>query len=742
MDFPLPSKIVNANDLVIPRARDIAFSMQSGVLAYVKLLECRSLNAGFESIIFDVEVELGQKNNVYAIEKIEKIAIIFDPRDSSVPLVISLRNNFPKAPHTTLGDEHFPASLCLYDQPFSEIKIYLTPTRLIERIRQWLADTARGKLHGEDQPLEPLFLEANKQLIIPFDLFDCFNPDNPPKLEVYITEFNKTHTFIAEKEGNGSVRKKANFTAVIFQCSPQVHGAISNIPRNLYSLHQYTSSLGFDLLKKLRSILQKWHIEKKLSSIQTNYLMLIIAFPKTRSKGKAIEATDVWGFLLEADIKGIGIELGLWEDLNGVLGMLFPVDENKKGEAILLDMCRTMYSFSREMAAGQNGLTIINKNKICLIGVGSLGSQVFLNLIRAGFGEWTLIDNDLFLPHNLARHILDRNAIGYAKAQYLEWIANNMIDGEPIARAILKDVLKTDDYADDLKIALSQADVILDCSASSAVARLIARDLSSTARRMSLFFTPLGNDSVLLAEDSKREITLDHVEMQYYRLLVYEKDLEGHLSVPGIQLRYGNSCRDINTSLSQELAALHSAIGARAFRNIFLETSAKILIWRTNPADLSVKALAFSPGKLSEIKTLNWTICVDPWVVEKILAARISKLPNETGGILVGSFDLQRRVAYILDTVLSPPDSKEWPTVYIRGCQGLANRMKEIGDITMGRLEYMGEWHAHTGSCCSPSEEDKLAFSWLSNWRLLDGLPAVMLIAAEGKYAIYIEAMN
>ncbi len=740
IEFPFSSKIINASDLAISRARDIAFSIQSGSLAYVKLLECRKLEKGFESLVFDVEVELGQKNNAYEIQKIERIAVIFDPKDNSFPLVLSLRDDFPRAPHTTLEDENFPVSLCLYDQPFIEIKLYLTPTRFIERIRQWLADTARGKLHGEDQPLEPLFLEAHKQLIIPFDLFDSYNPENPIKLDVYLTEFNHTYTFIAEKEGNDYGRKKGDFTAIIFQCPPQAHGAISQKPKNLFSLHRYTSSLGFDLLKELRGVLRKWHSEKIIPSIQANHLMLIIAFPKTRSKGKAIEATDIWGFLSGADIKSVGIDLGLWSEHRGNLGMLFPTDENKKGQAIPLEMCRAMYSFSREMAAEQNGLSAVNKTKICLIGVGSLGSQVFLNLVRAGFGKWSLIDNDIFLPHNLARHVLDHRAIGYTKTECLAWIANNMIDRESIAKPIAKDILKTDEYDDDLKTAVNSADIILDCSASSAVARFIARDLPSSARRISLFFTPSGNDSVLLAEDSTREISLDHVELQYYRLLVHEKELEGHLTVPGVQLRYGNSCRDINTSLSQELAALHSAIGARAFRKISSEEDAKILIWRANP-DLSVKALAFSPQKLDEVKTASWTICIDPWVVKKFLAARASRLPNETGGILIGSFDLQRKIAYILDTVLSPPDSKEWPYVYIRGCQGLANRMKEIGDITMGRLEYMGEWHAHTGSDCSPSREDKLAFSWLSDCRLPDGLPAIMLIAAENKYAIYIESI-
>ncbi len=689
-------------------------------------------------MIFDVEVELGQKNNVYEIDKIERIAVIFDPKDDSSPEVLSLRDNFPKAPHTNLRDYDY-GSLCLYDQSFNEVKLYITPARLVERIRQWLADTAKGKLHGEDQPLEPLFLEQ-KQLIVPFDLFDSFDPEAPPKLEVYLTEVNNVYTFIAERkiiEGN----KKAQFTAFVLKCPPQIHGIIYRKPQVLLELHEFTSAIGFDLLNSLRKILVKLHSEGSLQTLQNNHFMLVIAFPKTRAKGGRIEAVDIWGFLSKETVKKVGEEIGVWVENGGNLGMLMPSDQAKKGEKIPLEMCRTMYSFSKEMAAEQNGFASVENKKICMIGLGALGSQVFLNLVRAGFGKWTLVDNDLLLPHNLARHALDRRAVGFAKAKCLALMANYMIDGDSIAKPIIHDILKTVNYGEDLKKALSEAEVILDCSASTAVARFITFDLSCSSRRVSLFLTPSGNDSVLLSEDSKRQVPLDQIEMQYYRFLVNEKELMGHLSVSEKQLRYGNSCSDINSSIPQELVALHAAIGSRAFRNAISEDVSKIMIWRANPVDLSVKSYSFPPIKMIKIDAGGWTICLDEWLLDKIFAARVSKLPCETGGILVGSFDMQRKIAYIIDTLLSPPDSKEWPAVYIRGCQGLAQRMKEISDLTLERLEYMGEWHSHTGNSFAPSEADKQAFSWLSDMRLPDGLPAIMLIAADKRYAIFLGYM-
>jgi len=46
----------------------------------------------------------------------------------------------------------------------------------------------------------------------------------------------------------------------------------------------------------------------------------------------------------------------------------------------------------------------------------------------------------------------------------------------------------------------------------------------------------------------------------------------------------------------------------------------------------------------------------------------------------------------VVDALGSPPDSVEWPTAYIRGAQGLADRFAEINLTSGGTVEYVGEW--------------------------------------------------
>ena len=97
-----------------------------------------------------------------------------------------------------------------------------------------------------------------------------------------------------------------------------------------------------------------------------------------------------------------------------------------------------------------------------------------MNLIRAGYGEWILIDDDFLLPHNLARHALDGFSIGYPKVHNLAIRANQTIKGTPIADWIVADVLnapQSPKTRQKTKKAFSNAEIILDASASVSVAR-------------------------------------------------------------------------------------------------------------------------------------------------------------------------------------------------------------------------------------------------------------------------------
>lgn len=103
---------------------------------------------------------------------------------------------------------------------------------------------------------------------------------------------------------------------------------------------------------------------------------------------------------------------------------------------------------------------------------------------------------------------------------------------------------------------------------------------------------------------------------------------------------------------------------------------------------------------------------------------------------------MQRKIVYVVDTIPSPPDSVEWPTVYIRGCRGLKKKVEKIKEITAHMLDYVGEWHSHPGCGTIPSIDDIKAISLLAENMSLCGQPALTMIASDFEHAWYIGHMK
>lgn len=56
------------------------------------------------------------------------------------------------------------------------------------------------------------------------------------------------------------------------------------------------------------------------------------------------------------------------------------------------------------------------KNKVAIIGCGSVGSKIAVTLARAGIRRFVLVDDDIFLPDNIVRNQLDWRQVGVHKA--------------------------------------------------------------------------------------------------------------------------------------------------------------------------------------------------------------------------------------------------------------------------------------------------------------------------------------
>jgi proteasome lid subunit RPN8/RPN11 len=184
--------------------------------------------------------------------------------------------------------------------------------------------------------------------------------------------------------------------------------------------------------------------------------------------------------------------------------------------------------------------------------------------------------------------------------------------------------------------------------------------------------------------------------------------------------------------------ALHGAIGAQAVRLVRRQKEAFAKIWRADIETCAVTTVDIPLFPARRAAIAGWNIVIDAWILQRLAELRSGGLPNETGGVLLGTYDLPRKTVYVVDTIPSPPDSEEWPTLYIRGCQGLLEKITETTAQTAGQLEYVGEWHSHPdGFSCCPSADDFKVFSWMTDHMSVVGLPALMAIAGEGSASLW-----
>ena len=364
--------------------------------------------------------------------------------------------------------------------------------------------------------------------------------------------------------------------------------------------------------------------------------------------------------------------------------------------------------------------------------MGAIGSHILNNCLRSGYGKWTIIDHDYFWPHNIARHVLTSNDIGYSKVKSLEKVANHIQSDSDLV-AIASDVFGKDNS---VSMAFGQSDIILDASASIAVERHLALDVQSDARRISCFLNPQGTATIMLIEGSDRSARLDLLEMQYYRELLKDEKYSDHMSLPETMI-YSGTCRSISSRISQDNISLSAALCCKAIKLHTNNADGEIIIW-THATD-SVEKESFMADKWITCEYDGWKVELSLSLLGEMQADREKALPNETGGVLIGAYDISRKRIYVVSQVRAPEDSISSPTSFIRGCVNLPERLKYIYETTLDNLTYIGEWHSHPSANTQRSKDDVKLHKAIVDYNRENCLPGCMMILGTNRFSIYID---
>ena len=298
--------------------------------------------------------------------------------------------------------------------------------------------------------------------------------------------------------------------------------------------------------------------------------------------------------------------------------------------------------------------------------------------------------------------------------------------------AIASDVFGEDDS---VCTAFGQADIILDASASIAVERYLALDVQSDARRISCFLNPQGTATIMLLESADRSARLDLLEMQYYRELLKDEKYSDHMSLPETMV-YSGTCRSISSRISQDNVSLSAALCCKAIKLHAGNANGEIIIW-THATD-SVEKESFMADKWITCEYDGWKVELSLSLLGEMRTDRESALPNETGGVLIGAYDIARKCVYVVYQVKAPEDSISSPTSFIRGCANLPECLKYIHETTLDNLTYIGEWHSHPSANTQRSTDDVKLHKAIINYNRENCLPGCMMILGSNNFSIFI----
>lgn len=686
-------------------------------------------------------------HNGVGIKNRERLLLTYDPESDNPHDVRALRLDFPATAHQNHVLQGDPASLCLYFEPWGATERTWTPALHLQRILWWLRETAKGTLHRNDQPLERLYFVSPHLLILPSDfsaragnpveVLDLFNASSRPGKVALRGIFRTAGVAVPRGTHKG-------LETLIVTVPPITSRRIERYPHTLGELNEQLKQHGSEIEGTLRNTVEGQIPTAGLAINNSNveHVLLLVQIPVTRDSSEQVERVDIVGFLvLDSSLATLGIACGAAFDgkdgkvyANASLGDFGapPETANRTNEwtNLKLEVADVRFEFSANEARRASGITNDGAEFAgVLAGVGALGSALAENWYRERWGRWTFVDDDILLPHNIARHCGKSPEIGWAKVDVVADSVASIWANEAKPKSIFAKVtnLGNSEVGD----ALKEASLLVDVTTTLEVPRDFS-DREDVPRMASAFLTPSGEGAVLLLEDAKRTQRLSSLEAQYYRAIINSAWGASHLV--GHQGAYwvGAGCRDMSAVLPQEVVQLHGALLARQVRLLTAKPDAQIKVWSANLETGSVMTdiVKVEPDFCNSLG--EWRVFWDNGLLVKLKGIREQKLPNETGGVVLGYADQKRKAIHVVDALSAPADSVSSSAEFVRGAAGLTEVIERVSELTSNIVGYIGEWHSHPkGVSATPSTTDVVLLASLAQGLAADGVPALMLIVGE-----------
>ena len=728
----LMGEVVPLGELRSPEAGLLAFFLERYASDFATVVESRC-GEGREFVIIDIETGRPQKS-VYPIKRTERIGIGFAKGDV-MPWVYMLRADFPDTPHQQLVLEGSPKAICIDDRPWSEAQLTWTPGELIHRILSWFSRAGRGELHDARQPLDPQMIGSPLSFIISRDLLR--RAAELDLIAVHAPEHKQTLRVCSVKDVRDSLENLERICLTAYSVPPENMTRMKFAPNNLGSLVDMLEERGIDVVADLTEKFSDWLRDGESSMWRINSrFCAIVEMPIIAPDGSEQGGVDLRAFLSDQTVGKISVALGLAMEAGAQEGskigyvpqVMGQIDDAAVRNIPVLS-AEVHYEFDRRLASDLAGRSQEDTRQAVIVGAGAIGSHVADCLMREGRFTWTVIDDDLLLPHNIGKHIGRRGDVTKGKAALLaNWLSETIDSSTPAAKHIAANVMCNGDNRAQIDEVLGNADLIIDATASIVAERYIA-DHQAAARRASIFFNPAGNSGVILAEPADRGLTLRDLEAQYLGLITCDQRLEGHLNKPDGTFAYTGACRAITNMIPESCVMALSGLISAGLGKAVDQEEGIIRVWSMSNNG-SVDVIETAPAPVQTFRAGDWKITIDQGLIDRIREMRHECLPKETGGVLTGVIDIPAKRIHLVDAGPAPEDSVSSVDGFVRGSAGVQEYLDRIQDQSAGQVRYIGEWHSHPPRTTTlPSPTDLVQLDWLASLFDMDTLPALMLLA-------------
>lgn len=663
------------------------------------------------------------------IRKVEEVIFVLSLKDypTKAPTVHTDRLDFPKnrLAHLYIAKEGMPSAFCYVRGSYNEWYANKRITDLVVRIKNWLRDAAAGVLAEDGDQFDPLRLEGYRGTII-------YSYDTLAKL-------------ILEKQ---SFYANSNFALALFENTAKDKEFPSFRLEKLIStddlqesLQKYIASIK-ELLEKKTFKVRKYHLGYILwSDTENTYKDYCVGLPRNWIDFKRFcSKFSINTAPLEEFIAGFTLNFFLempiitaikrpkrligFSSFVEFVNFYVELKDEDKGEKGLINNIPVHFQAHNEPLTTSKAQMIsgvpVKFNGAAFIGCGALGSKVAMHFIRSGTKGLLFLDKDKLSPHNLVRHALLPESEGANKAVALMNAATSMFRNEETTDTIIGLPFSGRALLNGL-LAVFKKDLhwLFDFTASESFFQtlILPQKDFDHVRICRGNISDHGNLGVLLFEGVGRNPRIDDLQVLLFSSYKNSDLVSGWLRREfehdeSVHLLVGVGCNSETIILADDIVSSHAAYFSMVIRRQVEKsafTDGEIYLHQIDKDDpnITTRNLTISPLVVTQaVNDSSWEIRIKAGIVEAMKSEMGLSMPNETGGIFIGTVNYKSKTIHVVDLIYAPPDSQTNCACFFRGIDGLPEKVKDVNIDSGNQLGYIGEWHSHPSGPNSMSTVD------------------------------------